>query len=485
MSLFGLSAKALIVELKAGRIKPTEAVSFFLDRIGRLDPRLNSFLDVFEEDALSAAEQVEGRYGASDELPLFGLPVAVKDNICTAGHRTTCASRLLESFTSPYDATAVRRLREAGAVIIGKTNLDEFAMGSSTENSAFGSTLNPRDTSRVAGGSSGGSAACVAANLAPAALGTDTGGSIRQPASFCGVVGFKPTYGRVSRYGLVAFASSLDQIGSIATTVEDAALLYSVIAGYDAHDSTSLDLPVNFSVADLDEKLDSLVIGIPREFFAGGCDGAVHDAVMNAAREFERRGARLVDVSLPHSTDYAIAAYYIIAPAEASSNLARYDGVRYGLRVGSDDLLGSYLETRSTGFGDEVKRRIMLGTFVLSAGYYEAYYLKAMKVRTLVKQDFASAFESCDVLFTPVSPTTAFELGEKLDDPLKMYLSDIYTLSVNLAGLPAISVPCGQDSSGLPIGLQVIGPVLEDARVLRVARMWESEFGTVGCAFEE
>lgn len=485
MSLFGLSAKTIVEKMRAKKIAPKEAVSYFLNRIKKHDGKLNCFLETFEEDALELARALEARYDELKSLPLFGLPIAIKDNICTKGYRTTCASKILENFISPYDATVVKRLKDAGAIVIGKTNLDEFAMGSSTENSAFGPTKNPHDITRVPGGSSGGSASCIIAHLASASLGTDTGGSIRQPASFTGVVGFKPTYGRVSRYGLVAFASSLDQIGPITLTVEDSALLFSVISGFDPSDSTSLNVPLNLDLARLDEKIENLKIGIAKEFFADGCDREVSESIMQAAKEFERQGAKIVDISLLYSTDYAIAAYYIIAPAEASSNLARYDGMRYGRRIEADDLLSTYLKTRSAGFGNEVKRRIMLGTFVLSAGYYDAYYARAMKTRTLIKRDFQNAFEKCDVLFTPVSPTTAFKLGEKLDDPLKMYLSDIYTISTNLAGVPAISIPCGFDSNNLPIGLQIIAPVLEDVKLLRVARMWEKIYGQAECVLED
>jgi len=485
MSAFGISAKAIIEKLRSKEIGPKEIASYFFNRIKKHNQKLHCFLEVFEEEAIKSAQALENRYAELERLPLFGLPVAIKDNICTQGHKTTCASKILENFVSPYDATAVKRLKSAGAIIIGKTNLDEFAMGSSTENSAFGPTKNPHDVTRVPGGSSGGSAACMASHLAAASLGTDTGGSIRQPASFCGVVGFKPTYGRVSRYGLVAFASSLDQIGPVTLTVEDAALVFSIISGFDPNDSTSLDIPPNLDLMKLDEKIENLTIGLPKEFFTEGCEKEVCESVMNAAKEFEKHGAKIVDISLPNSTDYAIAAYYIIATAEASSNLARYDGIRYGKRIEADDLLNTYLATRSAGFGDEVKRRIMLGTFVLSAGYYDAYYAKAMKTRTLIKQDFQNAFKECDVFFTPVSPTTAFKLGEKIDDPLKMYLSDVYTISVNLAGVPAISVPCGFDSNNLPIGLQMIAPVLEDVKLLKVARVWEKIYGTPKCVFED
>jgi aspartyl-tRNA(Asn)/glutamyl-tRNA(Gln) amidotransferase subunit A len=404
----------------------------------------------------------------------MGMPLAVKDNVCTEGVRTTCASRILGDFVPPYDATVVARLRERGYLLLGKTNLDEFAMGSSTENSAFGPSRNPWGLSLVPGGSSGGSAAAVAADECAAALGSDTGGSIRQPAAFCGVVGLKPTYGRVSRYGLVAFASSLDQIGPITKEVADAAILMNVLAGHDPMDATSADLPVPDYTRALKKKdLKKLKVGVPREFFTEGLDPEVERAVMAAVEELKALGGEVKDISLP-MTDAAVATYYLIATAEASSNLARYDGVRYGLRSKQTrTLLELYTKTREEGFGPEVKRRIMLGTYALSAGYYDAYYGKAQAVRTLIRRDFEAAFREVDLIVTPVTPTPAFKLGEKIEDPLQMYLSDIYTISVNLAGNPAISVPCGFSQAGLPIGLQLIGRPFEEETLLRGAHAYE------------
>ena len=433
---------------------------------------MHAYISLDEEGALRKAEEVDARVARGEEVGvLAGVPVAVKDNICIKGMRTTCASKILENFVSPYDATVVEKLKAADAVFLGKTNLDEFAMGSSTENSYFGPTRNPHDPERVPGGSSGGSAAALAAGEAVLALGSDTGGSIRQPASFCGVVGLKPTYGRVSRYGLVAFASSLDQIGPMARNVRDTALLLNVISGYDPRDSTSAPVEVPDFTKALDEGIEGIRIGLPREYFAEGLEDEVREKVLEAVDILKGEGAEVVEVSLPH-TKYAIATYYIVAPAEASSNLARYDGVKYGFRAEGRDLYEMYCNTRSQGFGEEVKRRIMLGTYTLSAGYYEAYYLKALKVRTLIKQDFEEAFETCDLLATPTSPTVAFRLGEKVADPLTMYLSDVYTVSVNLAGLPGISVPCGS-SDGLPVGLQLIGRPFDEETLLRVAHVVE------------
>ena len=433
---------------------------------------MHAYISLDEEGALRKAEEVDARVARGEEVGvLAGVPVAVKDNICIKGMRTTCASKILENFVSPYDATVVEKLKAADAVFLGKTNLDEFAMGSSTENSYFGPTRNPHDPERVPGGSSGGSAAALAAGEAVLALGSDTGGSIRQPASFCGVVGLKPTYGRVSRYGLVAFASSLDQIGPMAKNVKDTALLLNVISGYDPRDSTSAPVEVPDFTKALDEGIEGIRIGLPREYFAEGLEDEVREKVLEAVDILKGEGAEVVEVSLPH-TKYAIATYYIVAPAEASSNLARYDGVKYGFRAEGRDLYQMYCNTRSQGFGEEVKRRIMLGTYTLSAGYYEAYYLKALKVRTLIKQDFEEAFETCDLLATPTSPTVAFRLGEKVADPLTMYLSDVYTVSVNLAGLPGISVPCGS-SDGLPVGLQLIGRPFDEETLLRVAHVVE------------
>lgn len=440
---------------------------------------MHAYISLDEEGALRKAEEVDARVARGEEVGvLAGVPVAVKDNICIKGMRTTCASKILENFVSPYDATVVEKLKAADAVFLGKTNLDEFAMGSSTENSYFGPTRNPHDPERVPGGSSGGSAAALAAGEAVLALGSDTGGSIRQPASFCGVVGLKPTYGRVSRYGLVAFASSLDQIGPMAKNVKDTALLLNVISGYDPRDSTSAPVEVPDFTKALDEGIEGIRIGLPREYFAEGLEDEVREKVLEAVDILKGEGAEVVEVSLPH-TKYAIATYYIVAPAEASSNLARYDGVKYGFRAEGRDLYEMYCNTRSQGFGEEVKRRIMLGTYTLSAGYYEAYYLKALKVRTLIKQDFEEAFETCDLLATPTSPTVAFRLGEKVADPLTMYLSDVYTVSVNLAGLPGISVPCGS-SDGLPVGLQLIGRPFDEGTILRAAYVVERCLGPGG-----
>ncbi len=460
--------------LRARELSATELTRAVLDRIAALDPNLNAFITVAGEEALRAAAASDARLAAGTPAgPLDGIPVAVKDVIATACVRTTAASRILGDFIPPYDATVTARLKAAGAVIVGKTNCDEFAMGSSNENSAYGSARNPWDPTRVPGGSSGGSAVAVAAGLALGSLGTDTGGSVRLPASYCGVVGMKPTYGRVSRYGVIAYASSLDQVGPFARTVDDCALLLGVVAGHDARDSTSVDRPVPDYTAALGG-VDGLRIAIPREYFVEGMQPEVERAVRAAVETLSGRGAHVVPVSLPH-TEYAVGAYYVIATAEASSNLARYDGVRYGRRVdGGGSLLDMYCRTRAAGFGAEVKRRIMLGTYALSAGYYDAYYLKAQKVRTLIRRDFARVFEEADVIVTPTAPTTAFRLGEKLADPLQMYLSDIFTISINLAGLPGISLPCGVDAAGMPIGLQIVGRPFGEEVVLRAARAYEA-----------
>lgn len=472
MELWELSAYELSARIRSGELRAKDLVASVLRRIREVEPLVHAYISLDEEGALRKAEEVDARVARGEEVGvLAGVPVAVKDNICIKGMRTTCASKILENFVSPYDATVVEKLKAADAVFLGKTNLDEFAMGSSTENSYFGPTRNPHDPERVPGGSSGGSAAALAAGEAVLALGSDTGGSIRQPASFCGVVGLKPTYGRVSRYGLVAFASSLDQIGPMAKNVKDTALLLNVISGYDPKDSTSAPVEVPDFTKALDEGIEGIRIGLPREYFAEGLEDEVREKVLEAVDILEGEGAEVVEVSLPH-TKYAIATYYIVAPAEASSNLARYDGVKYGFRADGRDLYEMYCNTRSQGFGEEVKRRIMLGTYTLSAGYYEAYYLKALKVRTLIKQDFEEVFETCDLLATPTSPTVAFRLGEKVADPLTMYLSDVYTVSVNLAGLPGISVPCGS-SDGLPVGLQLIGRPFDEETLLRVAYVVE------------
>ena len=448
-----------------------------LDRIQELEPKLHSFLHITSEQALAQARQVDAKIAAGEEISLLaGIPIGIKDNMCTKGIPTTCASRILENFVPPYESTVTQKLKDVGAVMVGKTNLDEFAMGSSTENSAYQVTANPWDLERVPGGSSGGSAAAVAAQECAVALGSDTGGSIRQPASFCGVVGLKPTYGLVSRYGLVAYASSLDQIGPLARTVEDAAILLSAIAGYDPSDATSLKVEIPDYTKLLQPDLrprGRLRIGIIKETFGEGLDPVVEQVVTKAIDQLQSLGAEIHVVSCPRFR-YGLPTYYIIAPSEASANLARYDGVKYGVRVpDADNLLSMYTKTRAAGFGKEVKRRIMLGTYALSAGYYDAYYLKAQKVRTLIKQDFEAAFEKVDVLVCPTAPTTAFKAGEKTEDPLSMYLGDLMTIPVNLAGLPGMSVPCGFDGNGLPIGIQLIGKVLREDQLFQVAYAYE------------
>jgi aspartyl-tRNA(Asn)/glutamyl-tRNA(Gln) amidotransferase subunit A len=455
-------------------VSATELARAALERIDRVDARIRAFITVTPELALRQAAAIDERLGRGEAVgALAGVPIAIKDIILTQGVRTTAGSKILESFVAPYDATVARRVFDAGAVCVGKANCDEFAMGSSTEGSAYGATRNPWNPERVPGGSSGGSAAAVAARESVVALGTDTGGSIRQPAACCGVVGIKPTYGRVSRYGVVAYASSLDQVGAFGRTVADCAHVLEAIAGHDPCDSTSANLAVPAYAANLDAEIRGLRIGLPKEYFVEGMQPEVADAVRAAVRRFEALGAEIEEVSLPH-TEYAIATYYLLATAEASSNLARYDGTRYGLRVDSSQgLLDMYQQTRAQGFGAEVKRRIMLGTYALSAGYYDAYYLKAQRVRTLIRRDFEAAFERCRLLVTPTAPTTAFRLGEKLTDPLQMYLSDVFTISVNLAGLPALSLPCGFDADGLPVGLQLIGRPLDEAGVLAAGHAFE------------
>ena len=450
-----------------------EITQAYLDRLQALEPKLHSFLAVTADKALAQARQVDDAIAAGTPLaPLAGIPIALKDNLCTKGIRTTCASKILEGFIPPYESTVTQRLATAGAVFLGKTNMDEFAMGSSTENSAYQLTANPWDPSCVPGGSSGGSAAAVAADQAPIALGSDTGGSIRQPASYCGVVGMKPTYGLVSRYGLVAFASSLDQIGPFGRTVEDAAILLGAIAGYDAKDATSLKVKIPDYTQHLKTDLKGKRIGLVKETFGAGLEGDVAKAMDVAIEQLKELGAEIVEISCPNFR-YGLPTYYIIAPSEASSNLARYDGVRYGMRSDTDNLLSMYKQTRAEGFGPEVKRRIMIGTYALSAGYYDAYYLQAQKVRTLIKQDFEAAFKAVDVLMTPTVPSTAFKAGAKVDDPLSMYLSDLMTITVNLAGLPGISVPCGFDQAGLPIGMQLIGNALREDTLFEVASAYE------------
>ncbi len=470
------SARRLRDKISSGQASSAEAVKGFLERIERIEPAVGAYISTFGENAMAAAEAVDKRVAAGEKVgPLAGVPIAVKDNMCTTFGATTCGSKILQNFHAPYTATTVAKLLTADAIIVGKCNMDEFAMGSSTENSGLQKTANPWDTDRVPGGSSGGSAAAVAAQLCCAALGSDTGGSIRQPASFCGVVGLKPTYGRVSRYGLVAYGSSLDQIGPLAGSVEDAALLMNVIAGHDPADSTSVSeelAPVTDHLAGLDEPVEGLRIGIVPQLNAGADDSVV-EAVEAAIEVYRSAGAEVVEVDMPHF-DYAVAAYYVIATAEASSNLARYDGVHYGYRSSeAEDCIGVYSKSREQALGQEVKRRIMLGTYALSSGYYDAYYLKALKVRNLIRGDFVKAFEKCDCIAMPVAPTTAFKAGEKTDDPLQMYLSDIYTIAANLAGIPGISVPCGFDSDEMPIGLQLLSPAFSEDRLLRVARMYE------------
>ena len=467
---------ALKEGLEEGEFTAVEVVESFIGAIREGD-EYNAYLEVRDADALiDEAEAVDERRAEEPDSVglLAGIPIAVKDNICTTDTATTAGSKMLEEFESPYRATVVEKLREEDAIVLGKTNLDEFAMGSSNENSAFGPVKNPSDPSRIPGGSSGGSAAAVAANLCAGSLGSDTGGSIRQPAAHCGVVGLKPTYGRVSRYGLIAFASSLDQIGPITKTVGDAALLLEAIAGHDPRDATSVDEPVPVYHHEIDGGVDDLTVGVPEEYFDAttGMDDAISSRVEAAIDNLADAGAEVVDVSLPHS-EYAIATYYLIATAEASSNLARYDGVRYGHRAEADELVEMYERTRAEGFGDEVKRRVMLGTYVLSAGYYDEYYGKAQKVRTLIRRDFEQAFEDVDVLVAPTTPTPAFELGEKVDDPLQMYLQDTFTTSCNLAGIPGLSVPCGETGDGLPVGVQVMAPALGETEMLRTGYVIE------------
>lgn len=493
------TAAKILRELQSGAISAVELAEACLERIEANDHRIGAFLRV-DADALHQAADIDARRAAKKPIgALAGLPVAVKDNICQRGHLTTCASRMLANFRAPYDATVIAKLRAADAVLIGRTNLDEFAMGGSTESSAFQLTRNPWATDRAPGGSSGGSAACVAAGMAPLAIGSDTGGSIRQPAGLCGVVGMKPTYGRVSRFGLVAFASSLDQIGPFGLSVEDVALLLETIAGHDPRDATSLNVPAPRYRQSVNVPLAGLRVGWVREHFGAGLDPQVEAAVRTALDVYKSLGATLYEVSLPHSK-YAVATYYVIAPSEASSNLARYDGAHYGYRTDEKEMLAElaadhkrleatgdraglanldsalvrmYRRTRAEGFGPEVKRRIMLGTYALSAGYYDAYYLKALKVRRLIRQDFDRAFEKVDLIAGPITAAPAFKLGEMADDPLAMYLLDLYTVSANLAGIPGICLPCGQSESGLPIGLQLQAPALEEDRLLRGARMYE------------
>ncbi len=476
MELLELSMLELARKLGSKEVSAVEATKASLERIDQIDGQVKAFLHVDRAGALAAAEASDARRQRGQPLgPLDGVPVGIKDIFLTEGLPTTCGSKMLERFVAPYDATVVKRLKGAGLPMLGKLNQDEFAMGSSTESSAFFPTRNPWDLTRTPGGSSGGSAAAVAAREAFGSLGTDTGGSIRQPAALTNLVGLKPTYGRVSRFGVIAFASSLDQVGPMTRTVADAAALLQIIAGHDPNDATSAAVPPADYLAPLESGVKGMKLGLPREYFAEGLDAEVGAAVRAAAKAYEKLGATLVDVSLPH-TRYALATYYLIAPAEASSNLARYDGVRYGLRAAdAPGLQALYARTRAQGFGPEVKRRIMLGTYALSAGYYDAYYLKAQKVRTLIRQDFTDAFAQVDAILCPTSPVPAFKLGEKLDDPLAMYLMDVFTLPCNLAGLPGLSIPCGFTRAGLPLGLQLLGRPFDEARLLQVARAFERE----------
>lgn len=475
MSLHKLTLCELQRKFTAGEVSAKEIARAYFLRIGQVEPKVKAYVTTQKEQAMVQAAAIDDSLkGWRKTQPMMAMPLAIKDNLCTEGVTTTCSSRMLQNFVPPYDATVIAKLRAQGYLLLGKTNLDEFAMGSSTENSAFGPSRNPWNLQCVPGGSSGGSAAAVAADECVAALGSDTGGSIRQPAAFCGVVGLKPTYGRVSRYGLIAFASSLDQIGPITKDVADAAFLLGVIAGHDPMDSTSADVPVpDYTKALKKKDLKKLKVGIPAEFFAEGLDPEVEQAVRAAIEELRSLGGEIKEIQLPR-TDAAVAVYYVIATAEASSNLARFDGVKFGLRSKeTKDLLELYTKTRQEGFGPEVKRRIMLGTYALSSGYYDAYYGKAQAVRTLIRQDFDAAFKEVDLIVTPVTPTPAFKLGEKSEDPLQMYLSDIFTISVNLAGLPAIALPCGFSRAGLPIGMQLIGRAFQEDTLLRAAYAYE------------
>ncbi|MDA8412283.1 MAG: Asp-tRNA(Asn)/Glu-tRNA(Gln) amidotransferase subunit GatA [Desulfobacteraceae bacterium] len=473
MDILDQSIHELHQRLKSKEISSVETARAMLARIESVEPQIGSFITVTPEQALADAEAADRRIAAGQMDVLTGIPLALKDIFLTEGIRTTCGSRILDNFVPPYSATSWEKLKERGVVLLGKLNQDEFAMGSSNESSAYGTVRNPWDTDRIPGGSSGGSAAAVAARQATATLGTDTGGSIRQPASHCGCVGLKPTYGRVSRYGVIAYASSLDQVGPLTRDVTDSAIMLGALAGHDPKDSTSVNTPVPDYSAALTGTIKGLRIGLPREYFIEGLDPDVHKAMDAAIESYRRLGAEFVDISLPH-TDYAVATYYLIATAEASSNLARYDGVRFGHRAeGAAGLLDMYTKSRSEGFGAEVKRRIMLGTYALSSGYYDAYYVKAQKVRTLIMQDFICAFEAVDVILTPVAPTPAFKIGEKVADPLQMYLSDIFTIPVNLAGTCAMSIPAGISASGLPIGLQLIGKPFGEETILRAAHAFE------------
>lgn len=476
MRLLGHTALQIKEKILSREIQATELVGKIFEWIKDIEPNVQAFITINEKEALEKASEVDNKIANRQKVGLLaGIPIAVKDNICTKNLTTTCASKILQNFIPPYDAFVVKRLKEEDAIIIGKTNLDEFAMGSSTENSGYKITRNPWNHECVPGGSSGGSAAAVAADFSFLALGSDTGGSVRQPAALCGVVGIKPTYGRVSRYGLIAFGSSLDQIGTFTKDVKDAALLLQVIAGYDSYDSTSAQVSIPDYLHGIDLGVKGLRIGIPKEYFAGALNAEVSKAVKDALKLYEKLGATVVGISLPH-TEYAVAVYYIVANAEASSNLARYDGVRYGYRTGeSHGIIDMYCRTRSEGFGNEVKRRIMLGNYALSSGYYDAYYLKASKVRNLIKNDFDVAFEKVDCIMCPTSPVPAFKIGERANNPLEMYLSDIYTIPANLAGIPGISIPCGFSETGLPIGMQILAKHFEEKKILQIAYAFERE----------
>jgi aspartyl-tRNA(Asn)/glutamyl-tRNA(Gln) amidotransferase subunit A len=472
-NLTDLTLTDALAKLNAREIKAVELTQAYLDRIALIEPKIDSYLLVTSEKALEQAQQADERRAKGENAPLLGIPLAIKDVLCTEGIATTAGSRLLDGFVPPYTATCVQKLFDAGAIMLGKTNLDEFAMGSSTENSGFCVTRNPWKRDRIPGGSSGGSAAAVAASLAAGALGTDTGGSVRQPAAMCGVIGIKPTYGRVSRFGLIAFASSLDQVGVFGRAVRDAAAILGVMAGYDRRDSTSMDLAVPDYAAKLTDNIKGLRIGIPKEYFVSGMQPEVEQAVRAAIEQLRTMGAEIREVSLPH-TDYGLPIYYLIATAEASANLARFDGVRYGVRNSEQaGMWPTYKATRGKGFGAEVKRRIMLGTYALSAGYYDAYYLKAQKGRTLIKGDFDKAFAEVDVIAAPTAPRAAFPIGEKVNDPLQMYLEDVFTLPASLAGICGVSVPCGFDPDGMPIGLQILGPAFGETKILQAAYAYE------------
>ncbi|MDQ0203796.1 Asp-tRNA(Asn)/Glu-tRNA(Gln) amidotransferase subunit GatA [Pectinatus haikarae] len=477
MELYKKSAHDLHDLLEKKEVTAVELADAFLERIDSIDSKLHAYITKTADTAMKAAKKADKKIAAEGKIPfLTGIPGAVKDNICTLGIRTTCASKMLDNFVPPYDAAVMDKIQKENAVILGKTNMDEFAMGGSTENSAFFPTHNPHNAEYVPGGSSGGSAAAVAGGLAAWALGSDTGGSIRQPASFCGIVGLKPTYGRVSRYGLVAYASSLDQIGPLTKDVTDCANILNVITGYDEKDSTSVKASSPDYTKSLVQDVKGLRIGIPAEYFVDGMDKEVAESIHMAINDFKAMGAEIIDISLPH-TKYAVAAYYLLAPAEATTNLSRYDGVSYGERVNGDDIVSMMTNTRTEKFGSEVKRRIMMGNYALSAGYYDAYYLKALKIRTLVKEDYDKAFEKVDVILTPTAPTTAFKIGSMINDPLQMYLQDACTVPLNLAGLPGISLPCGVSSSGLPIGMQIIGKPLDEEGIIKAAYTYEQSKG--------